>query len=65
VFFDLVHPDDREQVCDAAHRAVRERSLYSIDHRILLSSGDERVLHGQAELVLDPATGQPAAGCCS
>jgi PAS domain S-box-containing protein len=59
VFFDLVHPDDRAQVCDAAHRAVRERSLYSVDHRILAANGDERILHGQAELVFDPATGQP------
>jgi PAS domain S-box-containing protein len=59
VFFDLVHPDDRDRVCDAAHRAVRERSLYSIDHRTLLSNGDERVMHGQAELMLDPATGRP------
>jgi PAS domain S-box-containing protein len=59
VFFDLVHPDDRDKVRHAALRAVRNRSLYSIDHRILLANGDERVVHGQAELMLDPATGRP------
>jgi PAS domain S-box-containing protein len=59
VFFDLLHPDDVEKVRTAAYQAVRERSLYSIDHRILLTNGDERVLHEQAELVLEPATGRP------
>jgi PAS domain S-box-containing protein len=59
VFFDLVHPDDRDKVRHAALRAVRRRSLYSIDHRILLASGDERVVHGQAELMLDAAAGRP------
>jgi len=57
VFVGLVHPDDRDGVRTAAHLAVTERSLYSIDHRIVLASGDERVLHEQAEPVLDPVTG--------
>jgi PAS domain S-box-containing protein len=58
-FFDRVHPDDRDRVRSAARLAVRERSLYSIDHRILLVTGEERILHEQAELVLDAATGTP------
>jgi PAS domain S-box-containing protein len=58
-FFDLVHPDDRDKVRNAGQRAVRERSQHSIDHRILLANGEERVLHQQAELALDPATDRP------
>ena len=45
VFFDRVHADDRDEVRDATRRAVRDHTPYSIDYRIVLSSGDERVLH--------------------
>jgi len=58
-FFDRIHPDDRDKVGDAARRVIRDRSQYSIDYRILLAQGEERLLHEQAELVLNPATGTP------
>ena len=59
VYFERVHADDRDEVRDATRRAVRDHAPYSIDYRIVLSSGDERVLHEQAEPVLDPVTATP------
>ena len=58
-FYSRVHPDDRQRVRDAFRRAVDQGSRYSIEHRILLEDGTERILHQQAEHVLDPSTGVP------
>ena len=58
-FYSRVHPDDRQRVRDAFRYAVDQGSRYSIEHRILLEDGTERILHQQAEQVLDPITGVP------
>jgi PAS domain S-box-containing protein len=58
-FYSRVHPDDRQRVRDAFRHAVDQGSRYSIEHRILLEDGAERILHQQAEQVLDPITGVP------
>src|SRR5688572_3094395 len=58
-FYRRVHPDDRQRVREAFHYAVGQGSRYSIEHRILLEDGTERILHQQAEQVLDPITGVP------
>jgi PAS domain S-box-containing protein len=58
-FYRRVHPEDRNKVREAFRRAMREGTPYSIDHRIVLGDGTERVLHEQAERVVDPATGIP------
>jgi two-component system, cell cycle sensor histidine kinase and response regulator CckA len=59
-FYRRVHPDDRAKVREAFRRAFYNGTAYSIDHRVVLGDGTERVLHEQAECVLDPATGMPA-----
>jgi PAS domain S-box-containing protein len=59
-FLRRVHPDDREKVREAFNRSLYEGIPYSIEHRILLPDGTERVLQQQAERVIDPATGVPA-----
>ncbi len=55
MFINAVHPDDRELVRKAVNDALHMKKPYSIDHRILLSNGDERIVHEHAEVVCDEA----------
>ncbi|MBZ5555412.1 MAG: PAS domain S-box protein [Acidobacteriia bacterium] len=57
-FFQAVHPDDRTRIHEAVAAALEQRKPYSIDHRIVLPSGEERVVHEQSELVCDPNSGR-------
>ena len=52
-FLRSVHPENREQVEQAVDRALNEKEPYSIDHRIVLPDGSERMVHEQAEVVFD------------
>ncbi len=52
-FLDLIHPKDRDSVERAFHAAL-SGSAYSVDHRIVLPDGAERIVHGQGEVELDP-----------
>ncbi len=52
-FLASVHPDDRQGVQEAVDRALQERIPYSIDHRIVLPDGSERIVHEQAEVTFD------------
>jgi PAS domain S-box-containing protein len=54
-----VHPDDRRKVRDAATLALTNRTAYVIDYRLVGADGTERIVHEQAELVLDPVTRTP------
>ncbi|MCK5237407.1 MAG: EAL domain-containing protein [Deltaproteobacteria bacterium] len=54
-FITFVHPDDREFVKASVDSALKEKEPYSIDHRIVLPSGAERVVHEQAEVTFDEA----------
>lgn len=55
----ITHPDDVSRVDEAAGRAIRERSTYSIEYRIIRSDGTERWVAERAQVVCDDATGQP------
>ena len=57
-FLERVHPDDRQHVESAVQRAVEEREEYSIDHRIVLPSGEVRTVHEEGEVTYDQA-GRP------
>lgn len=57
-FLNSVHPDDREFVKRSVDLAIHERMPYSIDHRIILPDGTERIVHEQAE-VLFAEDGRP------
>jgi PAS domain S-box-containing protein len=58
-FFQAVHPDDRELVRDAVSKTLRTQGRYSLDHRIVLRSGEIRHIHEDAQLFLDENTGKP------
>jgi len=53
----LAHPDDRESVRQAITRSASQGSDFSIDFRILLPNGLERIARGNAEAIRD-ANGQ-------
>lgn len=52
-FFRLVHPDDRAQVTTAMSRAVRERTAFGLEYRILWPNDTAHTVQGQAEIVTD------------
>jgi PAS domain S-box-containing protein len=58
-FFRAVHPDDREKIGAAVATAVVGQGNYSIDHRIILPDGSERIVHEQSDIVYGERTGRP------
>ncbi len=57
-FLDFVHPDDKKLVRKAIKEALYKRRPYSVDFRIVLKDGTERILHSDAEVVFD-TNGKP------
>lgn len=53
VFFNTVHPADRDIVKAALDRALRRGKSFSLDHRIVTPNGSERMVHQQAEILFD------------
>ena len=53
-----------EQASTARHTAVHEQKSYSLDYRIVLPAGHERIMHEQAEVVYD-AAGRPTRIDCT
>ena len=51
-FLDYVHLDDRGYVNDAVKEALNGKP-YGIDHRIILASGEERIVHEQGEVIFN------------
>ena len=58
-FYRCLHPDDIAAVNAAFGEAIRTRQHYSIDHRMVLPDGTLRILHEEASILLDEATGKP------
>ncbi|WP_257306603.1 PAS domain-containing hybrid sensor histidine kinase/response regulator [Geothrix campi] len=49
----LVHPEDRKWVRTWILKALKGDANFDFEHRLLLDSGDERILHLSAEVVRD------------
>jgi len=58
-FFRMVHPEDRPRIRAAVQQAIEQHTPYQFEHRIILPDGAERIVQEQAEILRDPATGQP------
>jgi PAS domain S-box-containing protein len=58
LFFERVHPDDRQRVAQDVARALAGRSPYSIEHRVVRADGTERVVLEHAEIAFDES-GRP------
>jgi PAS domain S-box-containing protein len=52
LFLSYVHPDDKEYVDNSFNRAFKGES-FSIDYKIILNNGEERVVHEQGEVIFD------------
>ncbi|MBI3574390.1 MAG: PAS domain S-box protein, partial [Gammaproteobacteria bacterium] len=52
-FLKAIHPDDRERVRAAAHRAIENNAPFSIEFRIVRPDGAERIVHEEAEIARD------------
>ena len=57
-FLDRIHPDDRGAVAHAVDEALKGKKPYSIDHRIILPEGSERIVHEQGVVTYDE-NGEP------
>ena len=55
VFLDHVHPDDRALIVETVGRALTDRRPFSVEHRITLRDGRERLLRGRGRVMLDEA----------
>jgi PAS domain S-box-containing protein len=49
-FFGFVHPEDLSKVQYAMNRAIENKEIYSIDHRIVLRDGSVKWVHEQGEI---------------
>jgi diguanylate cyclase (GGDEF)-like protein/PAS domain S-box-containing protein len=58
LFFDVVHPDDRDELFRKTWKAFETGTSSAVEHRILLSSGEVRWVRGQGDVELD-AQGRP------
>lgn len=58
-FLETIHPDDRDNVTAAVDDAVRNKSQYSINHRIVLPDGEIRIVHEEGKVYFDTATDKP------
>lgn len=56
--YSRMHPEDREQVREAARSVADTGEHYEVEHRIILPDGEIRWVHVQCEVVLDEA-GRP------
>lgn len=52
-FLASVHPEDRDFVKTSVDKALYKKKSYSIDHRIVLPDGTERIVHEQAGILYD------------
>ncbi|MBU0663199.1 MAG: PAS domain S-box protein [Proteobacteria bacterium] len=57
-FLKKVHPEDREMLGKVLSDAMAQKKRYSIEHRILLPDGSERIVHEEGEFSYD-AEGLP------
>ncbi|CAN5245414.1 hypothetical protein BH09SUM1_BH09SUM1_10390 [soil metagenome] len=60
LFFQLVPPEEQEGIRQAVAEAIREHKQYSIVHRIIQPSGQERFVRETGAISFDDETGQPS-----
>lgn len=58
IFFQSVHPDDRQLLEESAQASWFGNKPFVGEHRIITPDGSERIIHEQAEIIVDE-DGQP------
>lgn len=57
-YIEKFHPEDKQRVIDAINASIHEGKHYTIDYRIVLSSGETRHVHAEGETIRD-SSGAP------
>lgn len=57
-FLNTIHPADRDLITSSVGLALKSAKPYSIDHRIVLPDGTERIVHEQGEAEFE-SSGKP------
>lgn len=57
-FLSVIHPDDVDAVNQAIKNSLKNRTLYSVDHRVIHPDGRERFVHAQGSPSYDES-GRP------
>ena len=57
-WLELIHPDDRPRVAEAAEAAVRGGPRYDVEYRVVRPDGAERIIHSQGDVTWD-RSGRP------
>jgi len=52
-FLERIYPEDREKVTQAVRQTLGEGLTYSLEHRIVRTDGQVRIVHERAEIVRD------------
>jgi PAS domain S-box-containing protein len=55
-----VHPEDLENMCAAVDGAIRSRSVYDLEYRILPKPGVERWVNSRGRCTYDPGSDRPS-----
>ena len=58
-FFSCVPTDEHEKIRQGLAIAIRDRQQFSVVHRLIRPSGEERIVHEMAEISFDEKTGRP------
>ncbi len=59
LFFQLVPQQEHGRIQEAVAAAIAKREPYSIVHRFIRPSGEERIVHELAQVIIDEKTDQP------
>jgi PAS domain S-box-containing protein len=54
----LIHPEDRHGAHAVVQRALRERTPFEVDYRVIRPDGEERTVRGRGAVIMD-ASGAP------
>jgi PAS domain S-box-containing protein len=55
LFMERIHPEDRDRMEEILNRAVREKSNFEFDYRIVLPGGSTKFLRSVGEALVNPA----------
>ncbi len=50
LFLDMLHPEDKQALNNAVQEALRGKKQYSVDCRVILRNGEERICHATGEV---------------
>ncbi len=52
-FISKIHPDDKQNIKDILDKAILDRRSFELNHRIILPSGETRIIYGRGEVLID------------